>query len=313
MSDMSHTSGPEPDDSTLIRYLVGRTSDAETEQLDERSIVDEEFAQRLRAVEHDLVDAYTNGELSGDTLEGFRAQYLRSPAGLAQVEFAQALRGYRHAAVDQSSRRRGLARIWSMPRWQLAAAALVLAASGYLLVDDLQLRRQMSVVRQAQTELEQRAGQLQEDLNRQQSSTKATEEELARVRDALAALRASANGEPRPSSQSVLALVLRGATRDAGAIPRLVIPGSGDAVTLILPLVASDFAQYEAILRDAAGDRIIWRSGRLEAPAASDRPMIAVTVGSALLAPGTYSLELNGISTRGDAEPLDTYPFRVVP
>jgi hypothetical protein len=311
---VSLTETPEPDDSTLIRYLVGRTSDAETDLLDERSIVDEDFAQRLRAVEHDLVDAYAGGELTGDTLAGFREQYLRSPAGLAQVEFAKALRGYRRTAgADRPAPARTRPGTWQVPRWQLAAAAIVLAASTYLLIDDLRLRRQISAGREAQAELEQRARQLQEGMDRQQSATRATEDELARVREALAALRESASREPRPGGESVLALVLRAATRDAGEIPRLVIPRGSDAVTFLLPLVASDFPQYEAVLRDSTSDGVIWRSGRLTAPEESDRPMIPVTVRSSLLVPRAYTLELTGIPARGDAEPLDAYPFRVVP
>ena len=311
MSDVSLTKGPGPDDSTLIRYLVGRASEEETEQLDELSVVDEDFAQRLRAVEHDLVDAYVSGELTGDVRKGVRSRYLSSPAGLSQVEFAQALRGYRRTTVvDQVSASGTVPGPWSNRPWLLAAAMLVLAVSGYLLIDDLRLRRQMSGVREANAELEQRARQLQEEVNRQQSATKATEEELARARDALAG-RGPADG-PRPGGQRVFALVLRAATRDAGEIPQFVIP-MGDAVILLLPLVAIDFPQYEAALRDAAGDRVIWRSGRLGAPPASDRPLIPVTVPTSLLTTRAYTLELTGISAGGGAEPLDTYPFRVVP
>ena len=69
-----------PDDSVLVRYLVGSMPDAEAERLDELSVADDEFALRLSAVEHDLVDAFVNGELSGDVLERFRARYLTSPA-----------------------------------------------------------------------------------------------------------------------------------------------------------------------------------------------------------------------------------------
>jgi hypothetical protein len=313
MTGVSLTKGPEPDESTLIRYLVGRASEEEAEQLDELSIVDEDFAQRLRAVEHDLVDSYANGELTGDTLDGFRSQYLRSPAGLLQVEFAEALRGYRRAAMDdQASSSAAVARIWSMPRWQLAAAVVVLAASGYLLADDFRLRRQMSAVREAQAGLEQRARQLQEDVNRQQAAARAAEEELARAREALAAV-PPANVEPRLGGQGLLALMLHAATRDAGKIPQLVIPKSGDTIILLLPLVAIDFAHYEAVLKEAASDRVIWRSGRLRAPSPGDRPMIPLPVRTSILAPRAYTLELAGISARGVIEPLDTYPFRVVP
>jgi hypothetical protein len=314
MSDVSLTNGPEPDESTLIRYLVGRCSEEETEQLDERSIVDDEFAQRLRAIEHDLMDAYANGELTGDTLEGFRLQYLHSPAGLAQVEFADALRGYRRtAAARQASTPGALARIRAVPRWQLAAAALVLVASGYLLADDVRLRRRMSAVGEEQAALERRARQLQEEVNRQQSATKTAEDELARVREALAVIQGAGKGQPVAGGQSLLALILRPAMRDGAGIPQFPISPVADVVVLRLPLVAVDFPQYEAVLRDTAGDRIIWRSGRLDAPPAAERPMMPVTVPTNLLAPRAYALELTGIPPRGEAEPLDTYPFRVVP
>jgi hypothetical protein len=305
------TKGPEPDDSTLIRYLVGRASEEETEQLDELSTVDEDFAQRLRAVEHDLVDAYANGALTGDTLEGFRLQYLRSPAGLLQVEFAEALRGYPHAAAaGQAPTSGALARLWTVPAWRLAAA-VVLAALGYLLVDDLRVRRQLSGAREAHAEIEQRARQLQEAVNRQQATTRATEEELARAREALAAARA--NDLPRSGGQGLLALALLAATRSGADIPQLAIPRGAEAVVLRLPLVAVEFAQYEAALRDTTGAGVVWRSGRLPAPPAGDRPVLPVPVPTSLLTPRVYTLELTGISPRGDAAPLDTYPFKVVP
>lgn len=309
MTTVSPTEEPQPDESTLIRYLVGRVSEAEAEPLDERSVVDADFAERLRAVEHDLVDAYVNGELTGETLEGFRTQYLSTPAGLSQVEFARALRG---AAVPaHASTSQGVSAPRAVPRWQLAAAVLVLAASGYLAVDDLRLRRQVSAVREAQAELEQRARRLQEEVSRQQSATSASEDELARVREALAAAEAQANVE-RPGSPRVLALVLRAATREAGELPQLAIPTGVDTVVLRMPLVAVDFPRYEAALRDATGDRVLWRSGRLDAPAERTRPMLPVTVRASLLTPRTYVLELTGVSAQGVAEPLDSYPFRVL-
>ena len=110
-------------------------------------------------------------------------------------------------SAGQASTSGASARFWSVPAWRLAAAALVLATSGYLLVDDLRVRRRMSGVREAHAELEQRARQLQEEVNRQQSTARATEEELARAREALAAARGRANGEPRPGGQGLLALV----------------------------------------------------------------------------------------------------------
>jgi hypothetical protein len=325
--DVSLTKGREPDESTLIRYLVGQASEEDVEQLDELSVASEEFAVRLRVVEHDLVDAYVNGELTGDTLEGFRSHYLRTPAGLEAVAFAQALRGYRRApaasavpaapAPDRvpadAPGPRTATSPW--PKWLLAAAAVVLAASAFLLVDNLRLRRAISGARESHVALEQRARQLQEEVNQQQSAARAAAEELARAREASAA---GGGAEPRVGGP-LLALVLSAATRGGDQLPQFAVPPGADSVILRLPLIAVDFAHYEVTLKDAAGDRVIWRSGRLPAPSAPSaasarqRPMIAVTVPTNLLSPRAYTLELTGISARGDADPLDSYPFRVVP
>jgi hypothetical protein len=325
---VSLTKGREPDEPTLIRYLVGQASEEEADQLDELSVASEEFALRLRGVEHDLVDAYINGELTGETLEGFRSQYLRTPAGLEAVAFAEALRGYRRAPaaareaapevpaeVRADARTDVRIKTWSWPTWGLAglaAAALVFVAAAFLLIDDLQLRRQMSGARETHAALELRARQLQEELNRQQAAARATEQELARAREALAATPAPAGGEPRAGGP-LLALVLSAARRGGDQLPQFAIPPGADTVILRLPLVAVDFPHYEAALKDAASDRVIWRSGRLPAPSATERPMIPVTIRTSLLAPRAYTLELTGISARGDAEPLDSYHFRVVP
>jgi hypothetical protein len=344
MSDVPLTKGREPDESMLIRYLVGQVSEAEEDQLDELSVASEDFAVRLRAVELDLVDAYVHGELTGATLDGFKAQYLRTPWGLAAVEFAQALRGYRRAraagpaadhltvpaaasvvasgasgvapAAGRAAAPQGRARLWPLRAWGLAAAAILLVALASLLVDDLRLRRGISGARETHAALEERARQLQEELNEHQAAARAIEQELARAREAIAAGPGRAGPEPAGGGPgnigSVLALVLSPARRGGAQIPQFTIPPGAGTVVLRLPLVAVDFAHYEAVLRDATGDRVLWRSGRLAAPTPGDRSMIPVTVPANLLAPREYTLDLTGSSGRG-AEPLDSYPFRVIP
>src|SRR5580765_6197913 len=79
------------DEGVLIRYLVGALAEPEAERLDELSIVDDEFAARLRAIENDLVDGYVRGELSGETLDLFQSNYLPSSASREKVRFAETL------------------------------------------------------------------------------------------------------------------------------------------------------------------------------------------------------------------------------
>src|SRR6185437_6734294 len=72
---------------SLRAYLLGSLSDAETERYDEKSFSDDDFNDLLNSVEHDLVDAYAGGELSGDELERFRTHYLASPRRRQKVDF----------------------------------------------------------------------------------------------------------------------------------------------------------------------------------------------------------------------------------
>lgn len=120
-------------------------------------------------------------------------------------------------------------------------------------------------------------------------------------------------GDEPGAGATLLALVLPAARRGGDQLPQFAIPPGADTVILRLPLVAVDFAHYEAALRDTTSDRVIWRSGRLRPPSARERLMIPVTIRTSLLAPRRYTLELIGIAAGGDAEPLDSYPFRVVP
>lgn len=303
---------PEPDDPALVRYLLGQAPEAETERLDELSIADEAFALRLRAVEHDLVDAYAGGELTGDTLAAFKAQYLSSPSGLAAVEFAQALRGYQPAAMPGRAPA-SAARRWPLPPWGLAAAATLVLATAFLLIDNLRLRSQVAEVRSEQSVLAERARQLEGALQRQQSAASANAQELQRAREALAAAAARADGGQAANRGSgLLALTLAPALRGGGTVPDLTIPAGTKDVVLHLQLTALDFAGYQAALKKAGDDRVLWRSGRLRSPTAAEKNTLPVTLRASLLAPGAYTLELTGIPARGEPEPLDSYPFRVV-
>ena len=64
------------DEQLVTRYLLGSVPEAEAERLDELSFADEEFANRLAAVENDLVDAYVHGELAAEARDRFQSYYL---------------------------------------------------------------------------------------------------------------------------------------------------------------------------------------------------------------------------------------------
>src|SRR5579862_9015279 len=81
----------EPSDAALLRYLLGALPVDEAEPLEEASIVDEDLAARLNAMECDLVDSYVRGELEGANLAKFQSWYLSSPLRAQKVKAAKAI------------------------------------------------------------------------------------------------------------------------------------------------------------------------------------------------------------------------------
>src|SRR5262249_47518718 len=83
----------------IVQYLLGSLSEEETERFDELCFVDDEFAERLSAVENDLVDNYVRGELSGRKLERFDSYYLASPRRREKVKIARSFQIHAERAV----------------------------------------------------------------------------------------------------------------------------------------------------------------------------------------------------------------------
>src|SRR5262245_28337570 len=229
---LPHTS--RPDDQELIRYLLGLVSDQDAERLDEMSIVDDDVAGRLRAVENDLMDSYLRGTLTGETLERFESVYLASPLRRQKVEFASSLlRAVDRAAVpadqepaseavpesvaQQDASRHAVLR--SKTAWLLSvAAALLLCASGALLVRNIQVARELNESRREHATLSQRVSDLEQQLKSQEAAHADAMNQLERVRAAQSAvqqnvsdIRPSDRGAPR--SLSTIALMLSPMTR----------------------------------------------------------------------------------------------------
>jgi hypothetical protein len=312
---------PAPDDGMLVRYLLGASPDDETERLDELSVTDDEFAVRLSALEDDLVDAYVSGELRDDELARFRSHYLAAPANRAKVAFAESLTAYSRlrAARDNvdSPSGRGAGRPPSVAiasaaaKWMLAAAALLLLAVGYLLVENLRLRREVSDVRSAHAALADRQRQLQSQLNEQRAASTDATGELARVRQALAELERRSTAAAATRS-GVLAVMLAPATRGAERITTIAIPPQIGTVMLRVQLDASDFPRYRATLKDAATERTVWRSALLRHTSTAGPPSVAVALAVGVLESRLYTLVVAGVPARGDEEVVGSYPFRIM-
>ena len=308
-------------DQQLVRYLLGLLPEEEAERLDEQSIVVDEFAARLQCVENDLVDAYIAGTLEGDILERFESFYLASPLRREKVKFAERLlaaadRASASAAgsVASQAARSGAAQVPQhsgraetdarvAPRWRmassLAAAAMLLVACGFLLLQDVRLRRGLSEAQREGAALGSRAQELARQLEDQRAANSATTTELDQVRAA----------QPATPTAPV-ALVLLPQARDVGPLPAIALESGSGIVAFDLTLEAVDFPRYEAALKDPATGRIVWRSGVLT-PRSTRPATIAVAVPASVLKPQHYSFDLSGRNAGGAVDIVGSYAFQI--
>jgi hypothetical protein len=283
-------------DQTIRDYLLGQLPESDTERLDELSITDEECAERIRAVEHDLVDAFARGELEGVVLEQFRSRYLTTPQRREAARFAEALQSLDENSGEGSSSDagRGPTTVVREPRrWRellaLAAAVILATASVWLVLDNRTLRERVT------------SAELQRDRQLREAETR----------------RAADPAPPpltgrEPSPLTVATLVLTPQLRSARQLPTVALTvGTGD-LAVQLDLEPVDYPAYDAALVASNGDRIVWRSDRLIARTVGDRKRIDLALPASVLTPQEYLVRISGVPARGASEIVGEYRFIVV-
>jgi hypothetical protein len=268
-------------DEREIRYLLGTASDEETARFDELSITDDEFAERLRAAENDLVDSYVNGELMGETLERFKAFYLSSENRLEKVKFAESFLAVTNARSEGDRRFR--------PWWAWAAAAAVMMMiSGYLVYENRLVEDRLDQAEAARSAAQRREHALQTQLEEARS--------------------AAAPVAIPEKTVVVAALVLFPQTRGAGSIATIALPVGAERVAFELMLESDEFSAYQVVLKDPPDGRILWRQGGLRKTNAT----LSVSVPAGQLKQQNYSLELSATAANGNLEMVGSYSFRIL-
>ncbi|MCI0444646.1 hypothetical protein L0152_15745 [bacterium] len=274
------------DEQLMTDFLLGNLPEEEIERLDEMSLADDDFANRLQAVENDLVDAYIRGELSGTALTQFKSNYLRSSKRREKVEFAETLHKQLNKSVDTDRGFDYNAAPRSGFQWLLAAAAIViLTFCGYLVFQNVSLHDQIQQLQAEKESLRSREQELQKQI-------------------------AQLKNQPSETKQDVklLAFVLFPQTRGINKIPILNIPVGTDYIVLTLKSETNEFPMYQAALRDPAAGEIVWKSGNLQA---DKNNSVQVQIPASLLKQQNYLMELSGISDNGTAEIINSYPLRI--
>jgi len=134
------------DDSAISRYLLGQADENERASVQELLLHDDDFFDRVKAVEQDLLDSYVRGELSPAERELVKSTLLAAPEGRREVAFARALAAVTNARTPQARTAIRPSQAWI---GLVAAMVLVAAAVGYLAMEQ---RKQPAVATTAPTQ-----------------------------------------------------------------------------------------------------------------------------------------------------------------
>jgi hypothetical protein len=310
---------PSPDkdvfeDQYLVRYLVGALPAEEADRLDQLSVANDDFAWRLREIENDLVDSYVRSELNGETLARFKAFYMATAQRRQKVQFAEGLRQLHTAngtaAETPNKLTESRVPFWGMfsssriaPQFSIAFAALVmLLVAGYLLVQNANLRREVRDARAQYESIDQRAHNLENELNQQHTANTEAQKNVGPSDWPTADI----------GQLKTVSLLLPPPTRGLSSLQTVTIRSHTDLVVLLLTLESAKFPRYRVTLKDPATNKVVWQSAELEAGSAGDSKAVVASLPANLLKERNYIAEVAGLPNAGRQRIVGDYPFHVV-
>ncbi|HEY7285298.1 MAG TPA: hypothetical protein VH497_07640 [Vicinamibacterales bacterium] len=300
------------------RYLLGELSEAEMTAFEREYMSDPEVFAQLIQSETTLVDDYVRRRLPLPVRQRFEEHYLSHPKRRERVAFANAL----VTKIDE--RQPGAspgaeARSWwnaigwfgSHPALNVAlasAAAILLLASGWFLIQSSRLQRELARTEHARSLNEQRARELQDQLSAAQAETRALTTELERLKTG----RAEPNPPPNagPALVSLLLTVPSARTATPGDAPTVAIPAGTRELGIQLAMNEAEYATYQVSLNPVAAPVVFSRS-HLAPRRSSAGSRLSVSVPAAGIVPGDYVLTLSGEMPGGGLDEVSQLLFRV--
>lgn len=302
-------------DYDLTQYLLGKLQGEQCERLDELSIADDEFAERLSVAENELVDAYVRNQLRSDVLRDFESHYLATDVRREKVAMARAfllgVSAESSKTVPELSTERPNSTLSKWPQhralplryaWLAVAAVLVLCATtAWLAMENRWLRQQHRAWLAARAALEQELQQLHAQVENErtlQTSKGAMVEESGQ----------RGTGQP---ARLISTMFLVPPTRGAATIPVAVVADKDQWLRLQLELEADDFPRYLVDLMNPGKNTYVWHSGPVTSAEINHRRALSVLLPAGGLKPQRYGAEISGIAANGHREVLGTYVFSI--
>jgi hypothetical protein len=320
------------DDKTMIRYLLGELSDEDQCAVEQRFFCDEEYHERLRQVETDLIDRYGRGELDSPERALFERCFLISPERRQRARLARALAvvtDEHHAAAPRPVEQKTTVGLrwegftaWLGGRgaaWQLGWASLtvlLLIGGIWFWTDARRLRGQADKMAASERDVERLRDQLAverdngEDLSlqleRERRERAASQQSAEQLREELSRL----ERERAANAVPALSFLLSPGIARGDEPARLTVPDRARLIRLELELLdGTERPEYRVEVRTAGGI-LIWSHHKRGVR--TSRGAVDVRLPADTLSPGEYEITLRGVPAPGQIEDLGYYYFKVV-
>lgn len=316
------------DNNQIIQYLLGTLPEDEAERFDELSFTDDEFGERLKAAENDLIDRYIQNELDEETRKRFEFYYLASPFRREKVKFAESLQIYAEQNIKETKEEKVgffsfISNLFSNYKIEFgfAVTALLLLILGGLWI--FTNRPTQPELGQQKTPAPIETPSKNVNYNSQNQIPSAVNSDVDSTPIPIPTENKSITPTPKPTvtinptatpiqvKPIIASLVLTPPLRGENKVQSLLITANTTKVLIQLQLETDDYKTYSISLLDPSNKSIL-QSGKIKAKSVGGKRYLSLNFPAKLLADGFYSLNISGISDDGTAEIFSNYPFRVV-
>ena len=307
-------------DETIRLFLLGSLSEDERTKFDERLFVDDELEERVRLAECEIADDYAAERLSAQERELFNEKFMRTAERKQKLAVSQALRNYSSshtaykknvAEIENTPSRRGkFLSLFGFNRPALAfavsfGALVLLVGLVWLITRNSRDENESAIVRQetAPTPSPQISPQ---------SATTPTPDPDSTTSPTPTPKATPSPVEPTQTPLIATAVLMPGALRDGGNMPRLTLPKGGrDIVRLQLTLESNEVGTYRAELLTAEGQPVSI-AGKLKVSNTNEAAKVIFDVPARLLKVGDYQVKLSRRAASRAIEGVGLYYFRAL-
>jgi hypothetical protein len=294
-------------DEELARYILGESTDAEREIVEDAYFSDQTVHDRLMGIEEEIFDAYARGYLNPRQREHFQALFLHTDEGRERLHFSRALCRAGDVAHSTTNRRAKVVvpaadvrpvspRSQKLFFFRFAVPVAFAAVFLMAIIVPLMLRRPDQHRKDAHSEAHNSGPNITSSPSRSSSQSAPSRT-------------STQTGRESRDTLPLFAFDLIPSTRDSrDRANRITIPRTPVVIRLKIALERIDYPRYRVLIqRPEGGSKLSFAAHKL----GRSPGMVYVDIASRLLKIGDYVLDLQGVPPNGTGDEIGGYTFRV--